>query len=688
MRRTERRERGRERAVVAATIVAFVLLGARARAQSSPDALKCGATLLKPSPEKEANVTAGTVVELSADVDGDGVADRINGNGVGLAVTFGGVSPVTRAPTAYGNGLETIDLLLARDVDGTSGAEIVIREKGLLEVVGLDKSGQLRVIGGIAWPTTSASALALAGHFRGKSTTDILAGDGSGLSLFIVGGMTAGAVELMAAGLPALVPKVGASSTEVAVGDLDGDGLDDVLFPVDHGVAMARLGSRPAWEVFETLLLPDGRSRYTAAAIGDFDGDSRADVLVEPADVGGGTQVHTWLQKAAGQFTRIADTPAGSWTYANPLLVGDLSHDGADDFISMKATGRLVAGAWLLSPFPVSRVLSLGDWDGDGLLDYDALGSDLHRLQAHAARADLEVVADQIPWSADAGGTLSTTIRVINHGPTATTGLSLTTSLAESHFQVTGCSSPGSGCPELVLQPGQQVTVMLSAAAPAASGTVDVAVCSGAPDPVAANDAVRVPLQVVDVADLNATVTGQFSGSAFTIMAGAFNLGPSPAHEAALEVALPPESVVKTVQSDPPAACETKDSQVTCRLAAMDAKAAWSITLMGSFQYSGQSLTLSATASSATKDRFPDNNTSTLTVPPSTLGGLGAGAARAAAGCGCGLGGGGRISAADLLMAGLVVGTLLVRRRRREAARGRLLAPGPGAPPSSLGGFQ
>src|SRR6185503_1895901 len=113
--------------------------------------------------------------------------------------------------------------------------------------------------------------------------------------------------------------------------------------------------------------------------------------LVEPSDAGvEPSPLHTWLQTAAGDMQPIADVAAGSWTWAAPILVGDLDGDGRQDFVAKEFVGHLSGTMWVLSPFSVQRPLSLFDGDGDGLLDYTAEGRDLQLVHAHAARADLE----------------------------------------------------------------------------------------------------------------------------------------------------------------------------------------------------------------------------------------------------------------------------------------------------------
>lgn len=668
--------------LVGLAMTAFGSITSTARAQTA-SSFMCGAALLSPVTDESAgNATA--LAEVPADVDGDGVLDHLTGDGVYVTVTYGGPAATALGPARFGQSGQTTLLLTARDLDGDGRAELVVSQGNVVQIVKADATGALRASASTTLSSLSSDNLAAwAGHFRSKGAIDLLLAEDDGtLSLYAVSSTSLTKVS----GLAALMASTLSSplSLAAAVADMDGDGLDDVVFPADYGVSMARLGSRSTWDVYQTLTLPQGRSRYVSASLGDFDGDGRRDLLIQPADAGTEpSPLNTWLQTATGDFTPIADVAAGSWTWGTPVLVGDLNGDGKDDFVAKAYVGHLVSDAWVIAPFGVQVPIDLVDWDGDGLLDYTAEASDLHLLHAEAARADLGIAVGAVPASVDAAGPVTATFVITNAGPTATRGLSLATTLSGGRFTIPGCADPSMGCTDLLLDVSQSVTVTLTGTAPLASGSFEVSVCSGAPDPVAANDTVDALLDVIDVVDLGVLAGGQFNQGSFTAFARAGNSGPSTAQSVTLSVTLPPTSSVAHVTPDPAtASCKANGTIVTCTLDALAPQALLSVTLDGGFSYTGQALSLTATVTSATKEKKPSDNTFTLSLPAlsglpgsNPLGGPTAGPS--GSGCGCALGADGARSSLTALAA-LALAACWTCRRRPRARGGRLSTGLPG----------
>ena len=184
-------------------------------------------------------------------------------------------------------------------------------------------------------------------------------------------------------------PALGFSPQFVAVGDFNGDSIQDLAVLNYEGTLVTDNGS-------VSVFLGDGGGGFTKAAgspiavlidpymvvVGDFNGDGKQDLAI-PASTS--DNIHVLLGNGAGGFTAATGSPFATGHRPYYAAAGDFNRDGIQDLVVATGDGNVTVllgnglGGFSLSagsPFalatPQPFSLVVADFNGDGIQDLAA----------------------------------------------------------------------------------------------------------------------------------------------------------------------------------------------------------------------------------------------------------------------------------------------------------------------------
>jgi hypothetical protein len=177
------------------------------------------------------------------------------------------------------------------------------------------------------------------------------------------------------------------SPDQVVVGDMDGNGADDVIayFSSFGGIFVKRnLGG---WSQFSTLA-PE------AMAVGDLDNNGKDDVVIDFGGIG------LWARMNDASWLQLSNTSP------DQLVVGDMDGNSADDVIAVFGSGIFVKrnlGGWAQLHNFTPEALAIGDLDNNGkddlVVDFGGIGlwarmNDASWLKLHNGSPELIATGD------------------------------------------------------------------------------------------------------------------------------------------------------------------------------------------------------------------------------------------------------------------------------------------------------
>ena len=317
---------------------------------------------------------------IDDDCDGDGSACRVDDTDVTAAwATLTGTSRAGLAVAGVG------------DLDGDGVGDLAVSEQGFTYAVPRVTAGTSALAGaGLATPTTDYASALAGGDLTGDGLSDVVLGlpyldSWAGAAAVLAGPVasTPASVWDAHAYLQGEPMEYLAAGATVAAADVTGDGADDLLVSVP-GDDLVRVVEGPVagWlDLLNAEATLYGPSAGKLLATGDVDGDGVDDVLVA------NSSSDAWLVEGpvlddVDLVTDAVAVAVASTMNLGAAALGDVDGDGFDDVVL--AGFDKASTAWLVQVFcgPVlgatpdytlvgptgasADALALGDVDGDG----------------------------------------------------------------------------------------------------------------------------------------------------------------------------------------------------------------------------------------------------------------------------------------------------------------------------------
>jgi hypothetical protein len=394
-------------------------------------AVACVAGGVRPAPgEGVALVEGGIVVDsdlsvaaVVADVTGDGLADLVAPpRSYPMRVRAGNGDGTFQAPRDYfaGNSAAPAARAFAGRLNGDAAYDVVTTHTGSYAFKVYLSDGQGGLVGKLYTFTHSSAVRESIALIDWDDDGDL---DVLGVPVITGGGsfaLTFGRIDLWPnagdgtfGAAQALVANTG-GTTEIAVGDFDGDGQTDVATLV---TADARV--RVFWRDADALsassdvLLGTSSAPARALLTGDFDGDGSADLAVTAPGDGATDDLVVLLRGSDRRFAPPARYASRRVALSTaPFAVADLNGDGSPDILTPhevfvnRGDGRL--GPPLPFGGPTGNGVATGDVDGDGRAEVLVLDLDVERrlrILPVVAPASVPTISLVNPGTLHAGAT-------------------------------------------------------------------------------------------------------------------------------------------------------------------------------------------------------------------------------------------------------------------------------------------
>ncbi len=312
----------------------------------------------------------------AADFDGDGRADILWRHDSGAISQWLGQGNGGFAPNADANAGTNWQVVSLSDFNADGRDDVLWRNNQGSLTTWLGQSNGSFVASSFSAAVGTDWSIVDTGDYNGDGRADILWRSGNGIATTWLGQADGGFVSNMSA----FFQPVGNEWKVVVVGDVNGDGRDDIVWRNDAGTTTNWLGQANGGFVSNAAVFSQAvGTDWKVIGVGDVNGDGRDDLVWRNAD--GATT--SWLGQSNGGFlsnsANFFQTVGNDWAV---FAVGDVNGDGRDDLVWRnangtttswlgQASGGFVSNAAVFSQLVGNdwQIADFGDYNGDGRAD-------------------------------------------------------------------------------------------------------------------------------------------------------------------------------------------------------------------------------------------------------------------------------------------------------------------------------
>lgn len=325
----------------------------------------------------------------SADIDGDGDLDLINVTGIDqrLTISFNDGDGQFSERLTYALGFSVSGVKVG-DLNGDESLDIVVAGASMAYVYTQNSSGTFSLTSTLNAPG-NLGGLDL-GDVNGDSVLDLALANYADGGINIALGNGNGTFQAIST-----VASAYTLAYDPEFDDINGDGILDLL--VAHGLqASVALGNGNG--TFATMIHTATGNSNRAIAAADFDGDGYKDIALI------GTNAAT-LQVLRGNGNGTFQTPTLYTAAGGPSFdIGDINNDGAIDIVAgsevflNSGIGTFTSTSSLFRQTTM-RGVTLGDFDGDGVLDLGGLSGPLDQIWVATGESEIVSATQELDIS-------------------------------------------------------------------------------------------------------------------------------------------------------------------------------------------------------------------------------------------------------------------------------------------------